>query len=83
MNWVSAVVLYIVIWWLALFVVLPFGTSPVADPDPTSGWRGAPERPMLIRKMIATTALAAVIWLLIYLVVISGWFSFRTGILAS
>ena len=82
MNWVSGVVLYIVVWWLALFLVLPIGTRPVADADSTSGWRGAPARPMLLRKALGTTALAAVICGLIYLLVISDWLSFRSGILA-
>ena len=82
MNWVSGVVLYIVVWWLALFLVLPIGTRPMADADSTSGWRGAPARPMLLHKALGTTALAAVIWGLIYLLVISDWLSFRSGILA-
>ena len=82
MNWVSGLVLYVLLWWLAFFVVLPIGTRPVADADPASGWRGAPERPRLLAKAFGATALAAVIWGLIYLLVISDWLSFRGGILA-
>ena len=35
------------------------------SPRPTSatGWRGAPERPRMLRKVLATTLVAAVIWL--------------------
>lgn len=82
MNPVSGVVLYVVLWFLALFVVLPIGIKPVADADPASGWRGAPERPMLLKKAIGTTVLAAVLWGLFYLVVTSDYLSFRSGILA-
>jgi len=82
MNWVSGVVLYIVIWWLALFVVLPIGTRPVADADQSSGWRGAPAQPHLLRKALGTTALAAIIWGLCYLLITSDYLSFRSGILA-
>lgn len=79
---ITGVALYFVIWWIALFAVLPISTRPVADADPLTGWRGAPERPGMGRKMLITTLVAAVIWLAIFLMVESGWFSFRTGWLA-
>lgn len=82
MNWFTAVVLYILIWWTALFAVLPFGTSPVAKADSATGWRGAPARPMMLRKVVATTLVAAVIWLGCYLLITSDWLSFRSGWLA-
>ena len=31
MNWVSGVVLYIIIWWTELFAVLPIGTRPISN----------------------------------------------------
>ena len=63
MNWFTATILYVLIWWTVLFAVLPFGTRPVAEADQESGgWRGAPERPLLWRKVVATTLVAAVIW---------------------
>lgn len=82
MSWVSGVTLYIVIWWIALFIVLPIGTRPVAAADPASGWRGAPEHPRLVKKILLTSGLAAVLWGAWYLLLISGWLSFRTGWLA-
>ena len=63
MGWFTAVVLYALIWWTVLFAVLPFGTKPVVDAQEDSGgWRGVPERPLLLRKVIATTLVAAVVW---------------------
>ena len=47
MNWFTGVVLYVLIWWTALFAVLPFGTRPVADADPPTGWRGVPAQPRM------------------------------------
>ncbi len=82
LNWFTAVVLYIIVWWTVLFAVLPFGTRPVADADAATGWRGAPAKPMLGRKVIATTLIAAVVWVAIMLVIQSGWISFRSGWLA-
>jgi predicted secreted protein len=82
MNWVSGVVLYIIIWWTALFAVLPIGTRPVQHPDSTTGWRGAPEKPRMLMKVIVTTVVSAVIWLAAYWVITSDYLSFRSGILA-
>lgn len=79
---VTAIALYFVIWWITLFAVLPLGTKPVADADPQTGWRGAPERPQILRKVLINTVVAAMVWLAIYLTVTSGLISFRSGWLA-
>ena len=83
MNWVSALVLYIVIWWLALFAVLPVGTHPAEQPDASSGWRGTPVTLRPWMKVGLTTLVAAVVWLLAYGVIESGWISFREGMFAA
>ena len=82
MGWFTGLVLYSLIWWTVLFAVLPVGTRPVSDADPATGWRGAPERPRLLRKALATTALSCVIWLGCWCVISSDWLSFRHGWLA-
>lgn len=82
MNWITGVVLYAIIWWTALFAVLPIGTRPVADPDEVTGWRGAPEAPRIGRKIVITTIVATVLWGLCYGLIVSGWISFRSGWLA-
>lgn len=79
---ITAVAMYFVIWWIALFAVLPLGTRPVADADSQSGWRGAPERPQMLKKALITTVVAAIIWGIIYGVIVSGLVSFRNGWLA-
>ncbi|HEY2131547.1 MAG TPA: DUF1467 family protein [Acetobacteraceae bacterium] len=82
MNPVTAVAMYIMIWWILLFVVLPFGTRPVADADEATGWRGAPAKAQIGRKMLITTILSAIVWLGCYVVITGPWLSFRTGWLA-
>jgi predicted secreted protein len=62
-----------------LFAVLPFWTRPVAQADEHTGWRGAPEHPHLLRKAIATTLVAAVVWFGAYLLIRSPYLSFRHG----
>lgn len=80
MDWFTGTIVYLLIWWLALFCVLPIGTRPVEDADPEAGgWRGAPAKPMLGRKLIGTTILAAILWVGVEMVIQSGWISFREG----
>ena len=82
MNWFTGVVLFVMIWWTALFAVLPIGTKPMAQPDDKSGWRGAPERPNILRKVIVTTIVASVLWTGSYLLIRSDYISFRHGFFA-
>jgi predicted secreted protein len=80
MGWVMGTSLFFLIWWTVLFAVLPIGTRPVEGADPEAGgWRGAPVRPLMGRKIIGTTVLTVLVWIGIYAVVESGWVDFREG----
>jgi predicted secreted protein len=71
MTWVSYAAIYLVVWALCLFVVLPFGVRSQHETGSVvkGSERGAPVVPMLWRKVLATTVLAAIVtagllWLL-------------------
>jgi len=65
MAWTTAAAIYFIIWWVALFVVLPFGVRNAAetgevveaDNDP-----GAPTFPALKSKLIWTTIVSAIVF---------------------
>ena len=76
MTWLTGIVVYILVWWVSLFAILPLWITP-ADPDEPGHAAGAPRNPLLARKLVLTSAVAAVIWLGIYIVVSEPWFSFR------
>jgi len=78
-NWVTGIVMFVIIWWTALFAVLPIGTRPVHHADETSGWRGAPERPRLVKTVIVTTIVASILWVGAYALIQSDYVSFRHG----
>ena len=83
MSPVSGIVVYLLIWWTVLFAVLPIGTTPEPEADPSAGgWRGAPQRPQLLRKVVITTLVSAVLWAGAYALIESDWLSFRSGWLA-
>ena len=58
---------YAVLWFLALFCILPIGLGEV-DPE-----TGAPLNPQFKRKALWATGIAAVAWAIFYLFVGFGW----------
>lgn len=82
MDWFTGCVLYVLIWWVCLFAVLPWGAHPRSEPDAHTGWRGAPDHPHLLRAAIATTIVASIVWLGAYWLIGSPYLSFREGWLA-
>ena len=69
MSLVSSLAIYFVIWWLVLFLVLPFGVDRRGETDDhTPGAdAGAPQQPMLVRTAAITTVLAAIVFAGVYL----------------
>ncbi|MCI4678438.1 DUF1467 family protein [Rhodoblastus acidophilus] len=54
-----------VTWWVCLFAVLPFGVRNHREEHedlPEGADPGAPVKPMLVRKALATTALAVIVY---------------------
>ncbi len=78
MSIVSAVVTFVIVWWLIFFMALPIGVRPQSDPVPGSDL-GAPERPNLRIKVAATTVLAIALTALIAWVIDQGFISLRPG----
>jgi predicted secreted protein len=76
MGWLTGIVVYILVWWVTLFAILPLWVTPT-EPGEIGHETGAPRQPYLWRKLALTTAVAGVIWLGIYLLVRSPWLSFR------
>ena len=61
MTWVTGLATYLIIWWLVLFMVLPFGVRPPDNPEPGMA-ASAPEKPQLWLKAGVTTLVAGLIW---------------------
>ena len=76
MGWVTGIIVYVLVWWITMFAVLPLWVTP-SEPDDPGHAAGAPQRPRLLLKMAITTAVAALIWVAIYLVTKSPLLSFR------
>ncbi|WP_394694689.1 DUF1467 family protein [Hyphobacterium sp.] len=70
MDFVTGLVVYLIVWWIALFAVLPFGITGQAESgeiiDGTEA--GAPVAANFKSKAWITTVTAAIIWLVLFVV---------------
>jgi predicted secreted protein len=69
MKWTSAIAIYFIIWWVCLFVVLPFGvknSAETGDKVEEGHDAGAPVLHGLKWKALVTTAVATVIFAVLY-----------------
>jgi predicted secreted protein len=64
-SWALGIASYVILWWLVLFAVLPFGIRHAAKGDPGHA-AGAPEKPRLVLKFAVTSAIAGVLLMLGY-----------------
>ncbi len=76
MDKVSAVVVFILLWWWVLFMVLPFGAK-APDRIKAGHASSAPERPRILMKMLITTVIASLLFIIVYLIISSGFFALR------
>ena len=66
MGLITGLAVYFVVWWITLFIVLPFGIA--RNQDVTQGNDpGAPVRHRMLLKILVNTVLAFFVWLIIYL----------------
>ena len=76
MGIVSGIVVFVMIWSVVLFTVLPWGVRRDDHPEPGSD-PGAPQRPRIWLKFAITTAIAIVLWFVVDAVILSDFISFR------
>lgn len=77
MNWFVGIATYIVLWWISIFAVLPWGVKPAEEGDLGKA-AGAPANPRLWLKVGMTSIVAGVLWLFVYWLINSDLISFRT-----
>jgi predicted secreted protein len=76
MDWFATSIVFAVVWWLILFMVLPFGAAPPDEVEPGMA-TSAPARPRLGIKLAVTTVLAALVTGLIIWALESGLIALR------
>ncbi len=79
MGWATGTAVYLVIWWLVIFMVLPWGAKNVIDEDDVNKGHAssAPKNPRMVLKIAITTVISGALWGVVYTVIESGVISFR------
>lgn len=72
----TAIVLYILIWWVVLFTVLPWKSRPPTKPGQGHA-TSAPNSPNLGIKFLVTSIISAVVLLIVYLLIQNGIIDYR------
>jgi predicted secreted protein len=75
MNFISAIVLYLVIWFMCVFIILPLRIkSQTEDGEVVPGTpASAPTDPMLKKKAIWVTVLATLLYIPVVVIIVNGW----------
>jgi predicted secreted protein len=68
MDWFATGVTFLLVWWLVLFTVLPFGARPPDQVEPGMA-PSAPAKPRIALKFLITTVIALVLTALILWVI--------------
>ena len=79
MRFGSAVAIYLLFWTVTLFVMLPLGvrTHEEAGAERVPGQAdSAPHAPLLVRKLLLTTLVSAIVFALFYGNYVYGWIGF-------
>ena len=80
MNWFTAIVVYVLLWWIVLFAVLPWGIRTAeesnlkAEPGLATS---APMRPRIGLKFLITSGIAAILFGVYYIVQYYDLIGFR------
>jgi len=76
MDPINGILIYILIWWVTLFVVLPIGVRGQAEEnDIVPGSEpGAPVKSDMPKKFLVTTILSAFIWIVVCFIIVNDLF---------
>ena len=73
----TGIMLFVIIWWMVFFTVLPWGNRAVEEPEPGHA-ASAPAKPRLGLKIAVTTGIAGVLFAVARLVIESGIIDLRS-----
>ena len=77
MNLFTGFMVFVIIWWLVLFCILPIGIRPPEAVEKGHA-DGAPANPKIWLRFLVTTGITIVLWGVAFYVIESGWFDPRT-----
>ena len=69
MSITGSVVIYVIIWWIVFFALLPIDVNREKKQNIIGIDAGAPENPKIIKKFVYSTLITSIIFIIIFLLV--------------
>ena len=69
MSATGLAIIYIIIWWMVFFIILPIDVNRYKSTKINGEDAGSPENPKMLKKFIYCTGITTVIFMIIYLLI--------------
>ena len=69
MSATGLAIIYIIIWWMVFFIILPIDVNRDKSTKINGEDAGSPENPKMLKKFIYCTGITTVIFMIIYLLI--------------
>ena len=69
MSTTGLAIIYIIIWWMVFFIILPIDVNRLKSVKIEGEDTGSPENPKMLKKFIYCTGITTVIFMIIYLLI--------------
>ncbi len=80
MSITGSLVVFVCLWWIVFFAMLPIDVNREKKDNIEGVDPGAPENPKILRKIVLSTAITSIIFIIIYLLVKYEYFNLRNFI---
>jgi predicted secreted protein len=80
MGITGSIIVYVMIWWIIFFSILPIGIKSNKEvfKESLEGFDpGAPKNPKILKKFLITTIITSIFFTMIYYIVDLGYFNLR------
>ena len=77
MSITGLAIIYIIIWWIVFFAILPIDVNRVKTAKIEGEDPGSPENPKIFKKFIYCTGITSIIFLIIYLLIKYDYLNLR------
>jgi predicted secreted protein len=67
MSYTGLAIIYIIIWWIVFFIILPLDVNRSKTYKIEGEDSGSPENPKMMKKFIYCTGITSIIFIMIYL----------------
>ena len=78
MSATGLAIIYIIIWWMVFFIILPIDVNRHKSVKIDGEDAGSPENPKMLKKFIYCTGITTVIFMIIYLLIKYGILNLRS-----